>query len=103
MSQDKMGALTVRARRRVLEELLKRGNSTAYGLAKRLDISDSAVGRHLEVLKEIGLVKPPNVDTSLGRLKKIYEPAEGAEKTLEEFWRNELELAPERIKEKFLK
>lgn len=100
---EKIKALTVRTRRRVLEELVKRTNSTAYGLAKRLDISDSAVGRHLEVLEEVGLVKPPNVDTSLGRLKKVYEPAKDAEKTLEEFWRKELESAPEGIKEKYLK
>ncbi len=103
MKKEQEEALKVRTRRRVLEELIKKGNSTAYGLAKRLDTSDSAVGKHLDKLKEIGLVEPPYTDTSVGRLKKIYSPSKEAEKVLLEFLEGEISSLPDEIREKINK
>lgn len=100
MKEDQKEALNVRTRRKVLEELIKKGNSTAYGLAKRVDISDSAVGRHLDILEEAALVEPPYTDTSVGRLKKIYTPAKNAEEVLAEFWEKELDSIPDEIRKK---
>ncbi len=103
MKEKQKESLTVRTRRRVLEELIKKGNSTAYGLAKRLDISDSAVSNHLDKLVDVGLVEPPYTDTSVGRLKKIYTPSKNAEKILLEFLEEELDSLPEEVKEKINK
>lgn len=89
--------LSVPSRRRILEELIKNGESTAYELAKKLEIPDSAVGKHLKILCEAGLVEEPNIDVSEGRLKKIYKLAPHAEKLLKEFWISEIQSVPESI------
>ena len=89
--------LSAASRRRVLEELIKNGENTAYELAKKLEIPDSAVGKHLKILCEAGLVKEPNIDVSEGRLKKIYKPAPHAEESLKEFWISEIRSVPESI------
>jgi len=90
--------LSVSSRRRVLEELVKSSEATSYELAKKLNIHDSAVGKHLKILQEAALVEEPEIDTSEGRLKKIYRPAKHAEKMLKEFWLKEIGSAPESIK-----
>ena len=89
--------MSVSSRRRVLEELVKSGEATSYELAKKLNIHDSAVGKHLKILHEAGLVEEPMVDVSEGRLKKVYKPAKDAEKILKDFWLKEIESAPENI------
>jgi len=107
MNQEEEEILSVSARRRVLEELVKSGEATSYKLAKKLNIHDSAVGKHLKILYEAGLVEEPMVDVSEGRLRKVYKPSKNAEKILEDFWLNEIESAPEGIQkiicEKFTK
>lgn len=90
--------MSVSSRRRVLEELIKSGEATSYELAKKLNIHDSAVGKHLKILHEAGLVEEPEIDTSEGRLKKIYKPSKHAEKILKEFWSKEIESVPESVK-----
>jgi predicted transcriptional regulator len=98
MNREEERILSVSSRRRVLEELIKSGEATSYELAKKLDIPDSAVGKHLRILHEAGLVEEPEIDISSGRLKKIYRPSEYAEKILQEFWSKEIESAPESVK-----
>lgn len=92
--------LSTTVRRKILEELIKRGKANAYEIAKDKEIPDAAVGRHLQILMGAGLVKEPNVDISEGRLKKIYTPASGAENTLIEFWNKEISEAPKSIQKK---
>lgn len=89
--------LSVASRRRILEELIKNGENTAYEFAKKLEIPDSAVGKHLKILCGAGLVEEPNIDVSGGRLKKIYKPAPHAEKVLKDFWLKEIRLTPESV------
>jgi len=96
MSQEEK-ILSVSSRRKILEELVKSGEATSYELAKKLNIPDSAIGKHLKILNEAGLVEEPKIDTSEGRLKKIYKPTKGAEKTLKDFWIKEIKSAPESI------
>lgn len=91
--------MSVSSRRKVLEELIKRGKATSYEIAKKLNIHDSAVGKHLKILQEAGLVEEPEVDTSEGRLRKIYRPAKHSEKILKEFWLKEIKSAPESVQE----
>jgi predicted transcriptional regulator len=98
MNKEEEKILSVSSRRKVLEELIKSGEGTSYELAKKLNIPDSAAGKHLKILKEAGLVEEPKIDTSEGRLKKIYRPAKSAEKVLNDFWLKEIETAPESIK-----
>ncbi|MCK4364826.1 MAG: helix-turn-helix transcriptional regulator [Thermoplasmatales archaeon] len=94
--------LSTSIRRKVLEELIKRGKATAYEISKNLDIPDAAVGKHLEILFEAKLVDAPEVDISTGRLKKIYRPATNAEKVLKEFWDKEIRDAPKSIQKMYL-
>lgn len=94
---EKVLSLTIR--RKVLEQLIKKGEATAYEISKELSIPDAAVGKHLSILQEVGLVNPPEIDVSGGRLKKIYKPSKNAIKVLKEFWKKELEAAPEIIKD----
>jgi predicted ArsR family transcriptional regulator len=94
--------LSVSSRRKVLEELKKSGEANSYALAKKLGVPDSAVGKHLKILQEAGLVEEPTVDVSEGRLRKVYRPAKDAEKILGEFWVKEVRSAPESI-QKILK
>ena len=89
--------LSVSSRRKVLEELIKIGEATAYEIAKKINIPDSAVGKHLKILREAGLVEEPEIDISGGRLKKTYKPTPHAEKTLRDFWLKEVKSAPESI------
>lgn len=91
--------LSLAIRRKVLEELIKKGEATAYDIAKTLDIPDAAVGKHLIILQEAELVKEPEIDISTGRLKKIYKPSEGAIKILKEFWKREIKAAPKIIQD----
>jgi predicted transcriptional regulator len=94
--------LSTSVRRKVLEELIKRGKATAYEISKNLNIPDAAVGKHLEILFEAKLVSAPEVDISSGRLKKIYRPAANAEKILKEFWDKEIRSAPKSIQKMYL-
>lgn len=89
--------LSVSARRKILEELIKSGEATAYELSRKLEIPDSAVGKHLRILYEVGLVEEPKIDLSEGRLKKMYKPARSAEKKLKEFWIKEIKSVPKSI------
>lgn len=89
--------LSVASRRKVLEELIKIGETTAYEIAKKISIHDSAVGKHLRILCEAGLVEGPEIDISGGRLKKAYRPASHAEKTLGDFWLKEIQSAPQSV------
>jgi len=91
--------LSLSIRRKVLEELIKKGKATAYELSKELDIPDAAVGKHLGILYEAGLVESPEVDISSGRLKKIYMPSNRAAKILREFWKKEIMAAPKIIQD----
>ena len=91
--------LSVSSRRKILEELIKNGESTAYELAKVLEIPDSVVGKHLRILEEGKLVTAPETDISEGRLRKIYRPAPEARKVLTEFWLKEMNSIPESIKD----
>ncbi len=90
--------LSVTSRRKVLEEVVKNGEITAYEIAKTLKLPDAAVARHFHILSGAGLIEGPFVDTSGGRLKKIYRPSPHAEKILKDFWAKEIESAPESIK-----
>jgi len=90
--------LSVSSRRKVLEELIKKREATAYEIAKELGIPDAAAGRHLFILCEVGLTEAPTISTSGGRLKKIYKPTRAAEGILREFWDKEIQSAPESIK-----
>lgn len=94
--------LSTTVRRKILEELIKRGKANAYEIAKDTEIPDAAVGRHLQILMGAGLVKEPNVDISEGRLKKIYTFASGAENTLKEYWDKEFKEAPKSIQKMIL-
>lgn len=94
--------LSTSVRRKVLEELIKRGEATAYEISKNLKLPDAAVGKHLEILYEIKLVSSPEVDISTGRLRKIYKPAPNAEKVLKEFWDKEIRSAPKSIQKMYL-
>ena len=89
--------LSTTVRRKVLEELIKLEKANAYEIAKNTGIPDAAVGKHLQILRENGFVKEPDVDISEGRLKKIYTPAPGAENTLKEYWDKEINEAPKSI------
>ena len=93
--------LSQTVRRKVLEQLIEKSDATAYDIAKELDIPDAAVGKHLMILQEAGLVEEPEVDISGGRLKKIYRPSRKASKTLKEFWKKEIEMAPKMIRDMF--
>jgi len=97
MNLEEEKVLSVSSRRRVLEELVKSGEATSYELAKKLNIHDSAVGKHLKILYEVGLVEEPLIDTSEGRLRRVYKPSENAERVLREFWLKEIKSAPESI------
>ena len=98
MNQEEEKILAVTSRRKILEELVKSGEATAYEIAKKINIPDSAVGKHLRILREAGLVEGPEIDISGGRLKKTYKPSPHAEKILEDFWLKEIQSAPESIK-----
>ena len=95
--------LSTTVRRKVLEELIKNEKATAYEIAKNIDIPDAAVGRHLEILHQVGLVHKPQVDISEGRLKKIYSPTSEAERILREFWDREIRSAPKSIQNIYLR
>ena len=90
--------LSVSSRRKILEELIKSGEGTAYELAKTLHIPDSAVGKHLKILQEAELVEEPKTDISEGRLRKVYRPSANAQKVLTEFWLEEMKSVPKGIK-----
>jgi predicted ArsR family transcriptional regulator len=94
--------LSVTSRRRVLEEVVKNGEITAYEIAKTLKLPDAAVARHFHILSGAGLIEGPFVDTSGGRLKKIYRPSPHAERVLKDFWAKEIEAAPESVKMQFI-
>jgi len=94
--------LSVTFRRKALEEVVKKGEITAYEVAKTLKLSDAAVARHFHILSGAGLIEGPFVDTSGGRLKKIYRPSPHAEKVLKDFWAKEIESTPENIKKEYL-
>ena len=89
--------LSVSSRRKILEELIKNGESTAYELAKVLQIPDSVVGKHLRVLEQGNLVEEPRTDISEGRLRKVYRPTAGAKEVLTKFWLEEVESLPKSI------
>lgn len=91
--------LSVSSRRKILEELIKSGEGTAYELAKALHIPDSAVGKHLKILQEAELVEEPKTDISEGRLRKVYKPSANAQKVLTEFWLEEIKSVPEGVKD----
>jgi DNA-binding transcriptional ArsR family regulator len=91
--------LSTTVRRKILEELIKRGKANAYEIARDTGIPDAAVGRHLQILQGAELVKEPDVDISEGRLKKIFTPALYAENALKEYWHKEICEAPESIRE----
>jgi len=97
---DKMleKVLSTTVRRKILEELIKRGKANAYEIAKDTDIPDAAVGKHLQILQGADLVKEPDVDISEGRLKKIYAPTANAENSLKEYWDKEISEAPQSIR-----
>lgn len=97
MNEKVRQALSNRLRRRVLEELIKKKRGTAYTIAKCLNVPEASVSNHLDVLKTAGLVKGPNIDTSEGRLKKIYQTSDKAEQLLKEFWIEEIKAAPNSI------
>ena len=97
MDGEERRLLSVSSRRKVLEALIKSGEATAYEIAKKINIPDSAVGKHLRILREAGLVEGPEIDISGGRLKKTYKPSPHAEKTLKDFWLKEIQSAPESI------
>lgn len=94
--------LSVTSRRRVLEEVVKNGEITAYEIAKTLKLPDAAVARHFHILSGAGLIEGPFVDTSGGRLKKIFRPSSHAEKVLKDFWAKEIESAPESIRREYM-
>jgi predicted ArsR family transcriptional regulator len=100
MSGFEEKVLSLSSRRKVLEELIKSEEATAYQIAKKLNIPDSAVGKHLAILYQARLVQRPIIDTSEGRLKKLYKPAEDAERILMNFWLKEIESAPESVKKR---
>jgi len=81
---------------------VKNGEITAYEIAKTLKFPDAAVARHLHILSGAGLIEGPFVDTSGGRLKKIYRPSPHAEKVLKVFWAKEIESAPASIKMEYM-
>jgi len=93
-------ALSVTSRRKILEELIKRVGATAYELAEKIGISDSAIGKHLQILCNAGLVEGPTTDISTGRLKKIYKPSPNAEEVLSDFWIEEISSVPTKIKKR---
>ena len=99
MNDEERKILFVSSRRKVLEELIKSGEGTSYYIAKKLNVADSAVGKHLAILHEAGLVEEPLVDLSQGRLRKVYKPSKKAKEILKEFWIEEVESAPKFIKE----
>lgn len=96
---DKMleKVLSTTVRRKILEELIKRGKANAYEIARDTGLPDAAVGRHLQILRGAGLVQEPNVDISEGRLKKVYAPTANAENSLKEYWNKEISEAPQSI------
>jgi len=93
-------ALSVTSRRKVLEELTKCGGATAYELAEKVGISDSAIGKHLQILCNASLVEGPTTDISTGRLKKIYKPSPNAEEVLSDFWIEEISSVPNKVKKR---
>jgi predicted ArsR family transcriptional regulator len=103
MNEKIKQALSNRLRRKVLEELIKEKKSTAYTIAKYLNVPEASVSNHLEILKKADLVKGPNIDTSTGRLKKIYQTSDKAEQLLREFWIEEINKAPNSIKKLYKK
>lgn len=105
MDDNKEKALMVTSRRKVLEELIKMKKATAYDIAKKVGISDAAVGKHLKTLEEAGLVQLLSKDTSTGRLRKLYIPTPNAEETLYVFWEKEILSTPHpgKIQKRILK
>lgn len=93
-------ALSVTSRRKILEELTKCGGATAYELAEKVGISDSAIGKHLQILCNAGLVEGPTTDISTGRLKKIYKSSPNAEAVLSDFWVEEISSIPNKVKKR---
>ena len=60
----------------ILQELLKRGQTTASELAKSLQISSQAIRRHLNELETDGLIEHEALQTGMGRPQYYYHISE---------------------------
>ncbi len=72
MMTEKIGIPSEDTRTTILKHLLSK-DLTAVELAKELDINESAVRRHLDILENKGLISHKFEKASRGRPKKYYE------------------------------